>query len=376
MLKGEPHSRSASRGASPYVDPTTLQRPYGPPPMQLWNPNPYMTAMPIKQEQASETSSESSIMPLRRSTRHRNQVSRSTLEDEELYELEVEHVEDTTFNDPNKLKGVFWPGMDMFDSATPEMRRKRNQKKATSVVKQLEQMSEVVEATELVFSPSGSLRRARTISGFPDSDSDEPLKGEETPPKRRKSSRRQPLTERDPNANNQPRRKRDNLPFYGNNRPYYNDDQADDDLTYVSKQSKRKRKLQVHHDDDEEVTFDNPANMSYLTSAFQHPTHTNHNHAEQHRPFNTSTTTMNPFRPVEPTYFSQGMSSFQPNYLTNPFSFEPPVLPQWDFLGQDFSTATQLANPLFMSGTGTFQNAHTIPDDDDQRTISALASDN
>ena len=55
----------------------------------------------------------------------------------------------------------------MFDSATPEMRRKRNQKKATSVVLQLQATSEVVEPNEMVFDASGTLRRERVITGDP-----------------------------------------------------------------------------------------------------------------------------------------------------------------------------------------------------------------
>ena len=50
-------------------------------------------------------------------------------------------------NENTKLKGVYWDGMGMFDSATPDMRRKRNQKKATSVVEQLQATSRIVEPT-------------------------------------------------------------------------------------------------------------------------------------------------------------------------------------------------------------------------------------
>jgi hypothetical protein len=41
--------------------------------------------------------------------------------------------------------------MDIFDSATPETRRKRNQKKTTSVILQLQATSEIVTPTELIF---------------------------------------------------------------------------------------------------------------------------------------------------------------------------------------------------------------------------------
>lgn len=79
--------------------------------------------------------------------------------------------DDISVGENSKLKGVFWPGMNIFDSATPEMRRKRNQKKAVSVLTQLETNSLEVEPTELVFTPAGSLKKVRKISGMPDSDS-------------------------------------------------------------------------------------------------------------------------------------------------------------------------------------------------------------
>ncbi|KAK2861258.1 hypothetical protein FQN49_004380, partial [Arthroderma sp. PD_2] len=45
-------------------------------------------------------------------------------------------------DEASRLKGIFWPGMDIFDSATEEMRRKRNQKKDGSILKQMEETSE------------------------------------------------------------------------------------------------------------------------------------------------------------------------------------------------------------------------------------------
>ncbi|WEW60045.1 hypothetical protein PRK78_005529 [Emydomyces testavorans] len=98
----------------------------------------------------------------------------------------------------SKLKGILWPGMDIFDSATEQMRRKRNQKKDGSVLKQMEKASETVEPTELVFSPGGTLRKARLISGMVDDSS--PLKGETPIPKKRVTRpRRQPLAQGDAN---------------------------------------------------------------------------------------------------------------------------------------------------------------------------------
>ena len=63
----------------------------------------------------------------------------------------------------SQLKGVFWPGMNIFDSAPPEMRRKRNQRKDGSVVAQMQLNSALVEPTELVFWADGDLKKERRI---------------------------------------------------------------------------------------------------------------------------------------------------------------------------------------------------------------------
>lgn len=96
-----------------------------------------------------------------------------------------------------RLKGVLWPGMDIFDSATEQMRRKRNQKKDESILKMMETSSMCVEPTELVFSPTGILRKQRVISGNVEEDS--PLPGESPLPKRISRPKRV-LSQADPNA--------------------------------------------------------------------------------------------------------------------------------------------------------------------------------
>lgn len=100
-----------------------------------------------------------------------------------------------------KLKGILWPGMDLFDSATEQMRKKRNQKKDGTMLKRMEKNSEDIEPTELVFSPGGTLRKERLISGMVDDSS--PLKGETPIPKRRLvRPKRAPLARTDPNIFN------------------------------------------------------------------------------------------------------------------------------------------------------------------------------
>ena len=101
--------------------------------------------------------------------------------------------------DSAKLKGVFWPGMDIFDSATPEMRRKRNQKKDVSVIEQLESNSLEVEPTEVIYAPDGTQWRSRTISGMPYDDSN-PFQDLSPHQQQALNSERAPLAEIDVNS--------------------------------------------------------------------------------------------------------------------------------------------------------------------------------
>lgn len=101
-----------------------------------------------------------------------------------------------------RLKGVLWPGMDVFDSATQKMRRKRNQKKNEKELEMMEATSMCVEPAELIFSPTGTFQKQREITGSVEDDS--PLKGE-TPPPMPPRPRRGVLRQADPNV---PRRER------------------------------------------------------------------------------------------------------------------------------------------------------------------------
>ncbi|KKK17605.1 hypothetical protein ARAM_003231 [Aspergillus rambellii] len=105
-----------------------------------------------------------------------------------------------------RLKGVLWPGMDIFDSATEQMKRKRNQKKDESILKMMERTSMRVEPTELVFSPTGVLRKQRVISGNVEDSS--PLKGETPIPKKRATRSKRVLAQVDPNTRRVPEQKR------------------------------------------------------------------------------------------------------------------------------------------------------------------------
>jgi len=104
-----------------------------------------------------------------------------------------------------RLKGTLWPGMDIFDAAPPEARRRRNQKKLTSVVDRLKSYSAEVEPNEMIWTPAGSLWKERPITGQVDFESS-PHKLDPTSsdlPSRRKrttTTKRVPLAEKDVNT--------------------------------------------------------------------------------------------------------------------------------------------------------------------------------
>ena len=172
-------------------------------------------------------------------------------------------------SESTKLKGVYWPGMDIFDSATPEMRRKRNQKKDSSVVEQLELNSQEVEATELIFTPQGSFKRLRRISS---SDSDEGNEIDIKVESPRPTRRRQALANMDVNAPQHTRLSR--LPMFSYpSRGQYEEDHDDPSYNdaYNDRTPKRKRgSLKIFQDDNDHVSFSHPANLTYLTSGLSH----------------------------------------------------------------------------------------------------------
>lgn len=181
-----------------------------------------------------------------------------------------------------KLKGVYWPGMDIFDSATPEMKRKRNQKKDDSVVEQLECNSREVEPLERIFLPSGTLKRERRISGSSYEESS-PIKEELSPQAHRFV--RPALSELDKNRDNHNRttmRTRKNRPLVH---------QLDHDVSeydkpgYADLVGGRKRRLfDVYQDQNAQNILQNqPPSFKYLASEFQYrapPEHNNLHHGQ------------------------------------------------------------------------------------------------
>lgn len=87
------------------------------------------------------------------------------------------------------LKGIIWPGMNLFDAAPEEAKRMRNQKKHYSVVQMLERNSAMVEATETVSSADRIMLKQRAME---DLENDSPVEGEfmvrKPPVKKRKAS--------------------------------------------------------------------------------------------------------------------------------------------------------------------------------------------
>lgn len=175
-------------------------------------------------------------------------------------------------SESTKLKGVYWPGMDIFDSATPEMRRKRNQKKDSSVVEQLELNSQEVEATELIFTPQGSFKRLRRISCSESDDEEEAAIKHESP----QSMRMRPaLAGLDGNIAR--RAKQHNRPpvFPYLTRSHYEEDHGLSVYEYGyghgqdhGDRGMKRRRFDVFQD--QPSTFSQPASMNYLTSGFTH----------------------------------------------------------------------------------------------------------
>ncbi|RVX72209.1 hypothetical protein B0A52_04413 [Exophiala mesophila] len=110
----------------------------------------------------------------------------------------------------SKLKGTVWPGMALFDAATDDMKRMRNQKKDGSVLRKMERLSALVQPTEAVYSDTGELRKERHIDDLEDDSS--LIEGETPVPKAKlvKTRKRQPLVVKDENVPRLVRRKTTN----------------------------------------------------------------------------------------------------------------------------------------------------------------------
>ncbi|KAK5132276.1 hypothetical protein LTR08_009264 [Meristemomyces frigidus] len=335
-VKGEPKSRSATP-ASVLSLTGSLHRAYAPP-MQSWPSTPYGDP-PVKIESIDSSMSNDSFdmhaeleygRPTRRRARRRPSESIASLPNDDEWEM------DETITDATKLKGVLWPGMALFDSATPEMKRKRNQKKDYSVMEQLKATSEYVEPNEMIFDADGNLRKQRVITGNPDPEDDESLlSGEASPepdlyikkrPARPTRRPRPALTEKNVNTGRTLRRRQADPPPPRNRKAAYYDEE-DDDLTYGQPKARKRTGLSIHRDNSgPEITFNEQAGpLNYLTTGYRNPfqpdqAQLQHQHT-QHRPHT------------------------QPSYTQTNYGRGHQRVPSFTFGGQPFGASFRPAAP-------------------------------
>ena len=301
-IKTEPNTRPSTPGYIPSYDPMDGQRSYAAP-MHGWGSMPYAMSPSQGATSASwasdaddddDDTSSYGYAPIRTSRRRKMSEENTSWHGSMSGSLpgSAHPGEDPDGvdvpNDIARLKGDIWPGMDIFDSATLEMRRKRNQKKATSVIIQLQATSEMVTPTELIFDNLGQFKKERVISGEPN-EADSPLRGEtppepDDPPVKKRATRRRPraaLTEKDANGGRKLRSSGRSAaahhPGFGDSHPQYvassDDLDEDDGLTYGhNRRAQRRSGLSIHRDNTgPDITFDRPSRMSYLTSSFPGP---------------------------------------------------------------------------------------------------------
>ncbi|KAI7362998.1 hypothetical protein KC354_g6836 [Hortaea werneckii] len=268
----DPYSRPGTPGSG--ISHTSGLNSFYAPPMPSWPSTPYGD-MPIKRESIGSSLSDESFGIDADSAFHppptRGYASRLSDEDDSLPNEDEWEMDETT-SDAAKLKGVFWPGMAMFDSATPEMKRKRNQKKDYSVMEQLKATSEYVEPNELIFDVTGAFRKQRVITGNPELEDDESLLSGEAspepePPKKRQARRARPaLLEKNVNTGRVLRQRRSAHAPGGlvrSARPYCDGpvSEEDDSLTFGPpgrrQHAPQRRGMSIHRDNTgPEITFD------------------------------------------------------------------------------------------------------------------------
>ncbi|KAM3414984.1 hypothetical protein BST61_g10121 [Cercospora zeina] len=272
---------ASSRSATPLslFDQVNFHRSLGP--LQpTWGYPSYLSNSPstIKQESVSsfEDDDDDIYEPIAgRPPRRRANNSMSALSQLD----EMSDLGEDAANDNTKLKGIIWPGMDIFDSATPDMKRRRNQKKDARVLRALQATSEIVEPTECVYDTTGELRREREITGLPPSE-DDLIEGESEPEpdeqekRRPRRNTRQPLVKKEPNSGRVTRGRKRVAPLSTRTTraPYFDGLDGDDDLTYRARPNQRTG-VSIHRDNTgPEITFNQPSQLNYLTSGYA-PTH-------------------------------------------------------------------------------------------------------
>ncbi|KAH7402029.1 hypothetical protein DE146DRAFT_631303 [Phaeosphaeria sp. MPI-PUGE-AT-0046c] len=257
MIKSEPLE---SPTPAARTGPVLRHRPFAPH-MQYWATESRASSRSYTNPDC-ETSSEYSEPGERRRYRY-TPADSCAIKDEPVEAV----VDPMAVSESTKLKGVYWPGMDLFDSAPEEMRRKRNQKKDSSVLAQLELNSQEVEAMELIFTPQGSFKRQRRISNSEYDDEEEVAIKSESP---RPARLRPALARMDGNTRRSRQRNRPVLTFPSRTQPDERG-RAIFDHGHNERPVKRKRggfDVYQDADDDDRITFSQPASMTYLTSGF------------------------------------------------------------------------------------------------------------
>ncbi|KAG6362825.1 hypothetical protein INS49_007919 [Diaporthe citri] len=104
---------------------------------------------------------------------------------------EAADVDDGDCGDASKLKGTIYPGMGLFDAATPLQKRKRNQKKHASVVRNMEITSASIGPEEEVWDITMSeVTRTRNVYDSPSIDGSPDSKDELPSTTKKRRSRR------------------------------------------------------------------------------------------------------------------------------------------------------------------------------------------
>ncbi|KAL8800568.1 MAG: hypothetical protein Q9182_005079 [Xanthomendoza sp. 2 TL-2023] len=93
--------------------------------------------------------------------------------------VDAGEMEDVGIPRTPELKGICYPGMSLFDAASAEAQRKRNQRKNDTILAQIQQESLEVECNEYIYWPDGSLKMCRFITGDVQSS---PYKDDTPPP--------------------------------------------------------------------------------------------------------------------------------------------------------------------------------------------------
>lgn len=266
-----------------------------------------------------------------------------------------------------KLKGVLWPGMNIFDAATPDMRRRRNQKKETSVVTRLERNASVVEANEMIFTPTGSLWKQRPISGHVDFDSSPYKISHPSPPPKRKASSRIPLGDRDTNSTMLPPQRTSISRRTFNYGPVKNVEAKHDIDPKPAK--KKKRNFQVLNENNTPAIADTP-DLKFLTSEFHYGQLPGYEPAER------------PQRSLEGPMAALYRPAFQHNYFAEAFeTYHTPVyaVPYYGYYGHAtydmpgfFSYPSQLPTQQEPGNDNGLLNENIL---DDTHTVSAASDE-